>query len=69
MEIEVRQFQRKRLPDQQLDSTITAQMQGNLCVSNSQSLAAALNAGTAISSSTGSLFSGLPSYQVTTFDA
>ena len=57
-------------PDQQIQAMqLQAQMQGNLLGANTQDLAAALNAGTAISSSAGSLFSGLPSYQVTTFDA
>lgn len=57
-------------PEQQIQAMqLQAQMQGNLLGANTQDLAAALNAGTAISSSAGSLFSGLPSYQVTTFDA
>lgn len=57
-------------PDQQIQALqLQAQMQGNLIGANSQDLASALNAGTAISSAAGSLFGGLPSYQVTTFDA
>lgn len=57
-------------PDQQIQAMqLQAQMQGNLLGANSQDLAAALNAGTAISSSAGSLFSGLSSYQVPRFDA
>jgi len=56
-------------PDQQIQAMqLQAQMQGNLAGANSQDLAAALNAGTAISSSAGSFFNNAP-YQVTTFDA
>lgn len=56
-------------PDQQIQAMqLQTQMQGNLLGANSQDLAAALNAGTAISSSAGSFFNNAP-YQVTTFDA
>ena len=56
-------------PDQQIQAMqLQAQLQGNLAGANSQDLAAALNAGTAISSTAGSFFNTAP-YQVTTFDA